>query len=193
MVLAAALVQRGVVVERGVELETLAQHPHLVSARTCSRDGATEASSCYLAGCDGANSTVRTISRIGWPGGEYRSEVVLADVELAGRVSPGTVHVAVAAPGLVFLFPLGEHATWRLLATRRAPPSEVIHGTLGPPVPVAELQELLSATGWPVYIAQVAWSSAFGCRTASPIGSGEVGFSWLAMRLTHIRPQAGRV
>lgn len=158
-VLAAALVQRGVVVERGVELETFAQHPHLVTARTCSRDGATEASSWYLAGCDGANSTVRTISRIGWSGGEYRSEVVLADVELAGRVSPDTVHVAVAAPGLVFLFPLGEHATWRLLATRRAPPSEVVHGALGPPVPVAELQELLSATGWPVYIAQVAWSS----------------------------------
>ena len=158
-VLAAALAQRGVVVERGVELESFAQHPHLLTARTCSRDGAAEVTSRYLAGCDGASSTVRTLSRIGWSGGEYKSEVVLADVELAGRVSPDTVHVAVAAPGLVFLFPLGEHATWRLLATRRAAPSEVVHGALGPPVPVAELQELLSATGWPVCIAQVAWSS----------------------------------
>jgi 2-polyprenyl-6-methoxyphenol hydroxylase-like FAD-dependent oxidoreductase len=158
-VLAAALAQRGVVVERGVELESFAQDPHLVTARTCSRDGAAEVSSRYLAGCDGASSTVRTLSRIGWSGGEYRSEVVLADVELAGPVSPDTVHVVVAAPGLVFLFPLGEHATWRLLATRRAAPTEVVHGAFGPPVPVAELQELLRATGWPVCIAQVAWSS----------------------------------
>jgi 2-polyprenyl-6-methoxyphenol hydroxylase-like FAD-dependent oxidoreductase len=158
-VLASALTQRGVVVERGIELESFAQHPHLVTARTCSRDGAAEVSSRYLAGCDGASSTVRTLSRIGWSGGEYRSEVALADVELAGPVSPDTVHVVVAASGLVFLFPLGEHATWRLLATRRAAPSEVIHGAFGPPAPATELQELLSATGWAVRIAQVAWSS----------------------------------
>jgi len=104
----------------------------------------------HLAGCDGARSTVRTLSRIGWSGGEYRSEAVLADVELASPVSPHTVHVVIAAPGLVFLFPLGEHATWRLLATRRAAPSELIHGAFGPPVPAAELQELLNATGWAV-------------------------------------------
>jgi 2-polyprenyl-6-methoxyphenol hydroxylase-like FAD-dependent oxidoreductase len=61
-------------------------HPHLVTARTCSRDGAAEVSSRYLAGCDGARSTVRTLSRIGWSGGEYRSEAVLADVELASPV-----------------------------------------------------------------------------------------------------------
>jgi 2-polyprenyl-6-methoxyphenol hydroxylase-like FAD-dependent oxidoreductase len=158
-VLAAALTQRGVVVKRGVELESFAQQPHLVTARTCSRDGDAEVSSRYLVGCDGASSTVRTLSRIGWSGGEYRSEVVLADVELASPVPPDTVHIVVAAPGLVFLFPLGEHATWRLLATRRATPSEVIPGAFGPPAPVAELQELLSATGWAVRIAQVAWSS----------------------------------
>jgi hypothetical protein len=102
--------------------------------------------------------------------------VVLADVELAGRVSPDMVHVVVAAPGLVFLLPLGEHATWRLLATRRAAPAEGVHGAFGPPVPVAELHELLGATGWPVCIAQVAWSSRIRLthRLADRFRSGRV-------------------
>ena len=41
----------------------------------------------YLAGCDGANSTVRELSGTGWSGGSYRSEF-LADVELRGPALP---------------------------------------------------------------------------------------------------------
>ena len=55
---------------------------------------------------------------IGWPGGGYRPEIVLADLELDGDLAPGVAHVVAGRPGLLFVFALGERATWRLLATR---------------------------------------------------------------------------
>jgi hypothetical protein len=51
---------------------------------------------------------VLALSRIGWSGGEYRSEVVLADVELTDPVPPDTVHVMVTAPGADFLVSVGR-------------------------------------------------------------------------------------
>jgi 2-polyprenyl-6-methoxyphenol hydroxylase-like FAD-dependent oxidoreductase len=158
-VLAEALAEQGVVVQRGIALESFSQDGHLVRARVCGEDGAAEVRTQYLAGCDGANSNVRALAGIGWSGGQYRSEVVLADVELSSPALPELVHVVVAAAGLIFLFPLGEHATWRLLATRNAAPTDALLGMFGPPVPIAELQALLSRTRWPIRLAEVAWSS----------------------------------
>ena len=57
---------------------------------------------------------------IGWPGGTYRAEAVLADVDLDGDLAAGVAHVAAGRRGLLFLFALGEGAPWRLLATRPA-------------------------------------------------------------------------
>ena len=158
-VLDEALAEQGVIVERGVEVEDFAQQPGGVTARLSGGSSVAAVRSRYLAGCDGANSTVRELSGIGWSGGSYRSEVVLADVELRGPVLPGIVHVLNAASGLIFLFPLGEHGTWRMLATRKAAPTAAVLGAFGPPVRPAELQHLLGDSGWPVGIAHIAWSS----------------------------------
>ena len=53
-------------------------------------DGHRRARRCrYVAGCDGARSTVRRLAGVGWHGGSYAPEVVLADVELDGDLAPG--------------------------------------------------------------------------------------------------------
>src|SRR5690349_17803350 len=87
-VLAAALAERGVEVERGTELVEAWTTPDLAGA-TIRRDGAVEEVDCHhLAGCDGPASTVRGAAVIGWRGAPYAQEVVLADVELDGGLTP---------------------------------------------------------------------------------------------------------
>src|SRR5690606_14602269 len=111
---------------------------------TLQRDGRTEEVSCrFVAGCDGANSTVRRIAGIGWRGGSYREEVVLADAELDG-LTPGRLHVVAGRRGLVFLFALGEGATWRILATRAGRSTDTPFGQPGHEVPLPEVRQLLA-------------------------------------------------
>lgn len=85
-----------------------------------SDDGTEEAECRFLAGCDGSDSTVRRAAGVDFVGGSHHEEVVLADVDLDGLPDDGRLHVTVGASGLVWLFPLGEGAPWRLLATRPA-------------------------------------------------------------------------
>jgi hypothetical protein len=99
------------------------------------------------------------VAGIGWKGGPYREEVVLADLELDGNLAPGLVHVAAARDGLVFLFALGEGATWRLLATRAARQSQAPFGQPGQEVPRSELQRVLDAAGFAVSVTELKWSA----------------------------------
>jgi hypothetical protein len=84
---------------------------------------------------------------------------VLADIELDSALTSDTAHVAVGCHGVLFLFALGETATWRLLATRRDLGSPPRCGQPGPTVPSAELQRLLDKAGLAAHIKQVNWSS----------------------------------
>jgi hypothetical protein len=76
--------------------------------------------------------------------------VGLADVELDGDLTPGVAHAVAARGGLLFVFALGERATWRVLATR---PVE------DRPVPVGALQRLLDDAGLGARITCLAWST----------------------------------
>jgi 2-polyprenyl-6-methoxyphenol hydroxylase-like FAD-dependent oxidoreductase len=156
-VLAAALEKRGVEVERGTELLDASWDGQ--ATVTLQRDGTVEESSArFVAGCDGPDSTLRRIAGIGWPGGAYHEQVVLADVELDG-LTPGRLHVVADKRGLVFLFALGEGATWRLLATRPARDSEVPFGQPGAPVPASDVRRLLDAAGLDVTLTELSWSA----------------------------------
>jgi 2-polyprenyl-6-methoxyphenol hydroxylase-like FAD-dependent oxidoreductase len=158
-VLAGALTERGVPVERGTELVQVRECSEGVRAVLRSRAGAEEATFGFVVGCDGPASTVRAQSGIGWRGGPYDVEVVLADAELDGDLAGGAAHVAAGRRGLLFVFPLGERATWRLLATRPAGAGQLPFGQPGPPVPAGELQALLDGAGLAATISDLAWSS----------------------------------
>jgi 2-polyprenyl-6-methoxyphenol hydroxylase-like FAD-dependent oxidoreductase len=111
---------------------------------------------------------VRAFACIGWHGRPYAVEVILADLDVAGaagRAGPSGAQVFARRDGLVFLFPLGEQAAWRLLATRAAagePGPDF--GQPGAAVPQAELQRLLSDAGTPARIEHLAWSARVPLR-----------------------------
>lgn len=191
---AAALSERGVEVERGVTVTGLDQHPTdgvRVHLRTVT--GTASATGRFLVGCDGAASTVRPAAGIGLRGHDYPAEVVLADVELDPELAPDALHAAVGRAGLVFLFPGGEKATWRLLATRPAQRRSMMDsqpGELGPPLPTAELDRLLTTTRLGARCGRVAWSSRvrMARRLADSYRSGPV---FLAGDAAHVHSPAG--
>jgi 2-polyprenyl-6-methoxyphenol hydroxylase-like FAD-dependent oxidoreductase len=155
-VLAEALRERGVGIEYGVELvaaRTGEAGAHAVLS-TAAQAGPGEEVACgFLVGCDGTASTVRRDAGIGWRGGPYREEVVLADVDLEGDLAPDVLHVVAGRAGLVFVFALGEGAAWRVLATRPA------GGRPGDAVPAAEVQQILDSAGLDAQVTTMPWSA----------------------------------
>ena len=131
-VLAQALTDRGVEVERGTELADVRDGPDGVRATLRSPAGAKEAVFGFVAGCDGPASIVRTQAGIGWPGRPYPVEILLADAELQGDLADDAAQVVAGRRGLLFAFRLGERATWRLLATQ---PAARTSSRSGSPVP----------------------------------------------------------
>lgn len=159
-ILARALAERGVPVERGTELVDAASDAEAATAILRSDAGVEELGCGFVAGCDGPASTVRDSARIGWRGGTYREEVVLADVELSGDLAEGVMHVVAGRKGLVFLFALGEGARWRLLATRPGRGSDVPFGQPGEEVPASDVQRLLDVAGLDATVTDLRWSAA---------------------------------
>jgi 2-polyprenyl-6-methoxyphenol hydroxylase-like FAD-dependent oxidoreductase len=157
-VLASALADRGVQIERGTELVGVRDGPECVQAVLRSRAGTEEARASFLAGCDGPASTVRAQAGIDWPGRQYPVEVVLADAELDGDLAADAARVVAGRRGLLFAFRLGEQATWRLLATRPAGTGKLPPGQPDP-VPPADVQALLDEAGLDAKITDLAWSS----------------------------------
>src|ERR1700730_10290213 len=73
----------------------------------------------YVAGCDGAHSTVRETLEIGFPGGVYAHLFYVADVEASGAGMNGEVHVARDATYFLADFPLKGNGRARLIGTVR--------------------------------------------------------------------------
>lgn len=157
-VLAEAAVARGIDVERGVELVDVVDDGDRVRSRVRSHGRTARIGSRFVAGCDGPDSTVRRAAGIGFDGAAYREEIVLADLELDGDLAPGVLHVVASGPGLVFLFALGEGATWRLLATRPARDPVGAFGQPAEAVPVGEVQAILDTTGLGLTVRELPWS-----------------------------------
>ena len=172
-VLEGALSERGVQVERGTALTAVANGADGAVAQIA---GGRPIRAGAVAGCDGVDSTVRTAAGLGWRGGTYDREIVLADVHLDGDLEPGISHVVAGRDGLVFVFALGERAPWRLLATRPCSPAPPSPGRPGPPVPQDELQRLLDGAGLGARVTGMAWSSTIRLqhRTATGFRRGRL-------------------
>ena len=93
--LAARLAALGVQVERRTELLELEDDGDTVSALLRLPDGSQDAFSFrYVAGCDGARSTVRHQLELDFEGGTYRHVFYVADVALTGLELADEAHIA---------------------------------------------------------------------------------------------------
>ena len=73
----------------------------------------------YLAGCDGARSTIRDSLRIGFPGGTCAHVFYVADVEAKGPLINHELHAALDDADFLAVFPMKGEERARLIGTVR--------------------------------------------------------------------------
>jgi 2-polyprenyl-6-methoxyphenol hydroxylase-like FAD-dependent oxidoreductase len=114
------LAEAGVTVERRTELVDFREARDRVLARLKRPDGTTETcDAAYIAGCDGAHSTVRGALQIGFQGGEYAHLFYVADVQAGGAAVNGELHVSLDTNDFLAVFPLKGEGRVRLVGTVR--------------------------------------------------------------------------
>jgi 2-polyprenyl-6-methoxyphenol hydroxylase-like FAD-dependent oxidoreductase len=117
------LAELGVAVERPTELLSFSEPTSTdgpVTARLRLADGSEQSCRCdFLAGCDGARSIVRQELNVGFPGGQYTHLFYVADVQAAGTVANGELHVALDDTDFLAIFPLDDNGRIRLVGTIR--------------------------------------------------------------------------
>ena len=110
----------GVGVERQTELLRFEQHAGVVRATIKRPDGVEEVCETdYLAGCDGASSTVRETLGIGFPGGTYSGVFYVADVEATGLAIDDQLHADIEDADFVLVFPMKGTSRIRLVGVVR--------------------------------------------------------------------------
>jgi 2-polyprenyl-6-methoxyphenol hydroxylase-like FAD-dependent oxidoreductase len=120
----------GVRVERQTELLHFDQHDGGVRALLRRLGGPEEVcEAAYLAGCDGASSTVREQLAVGFPGGTYTGLFYVADVEATGPATDDQLHVDLEDADFVLVFPLKGKGRLRLVGVVRDLPGHE-HGEL---------------------------------------------------------------
>jgi 2-polyprenyl-6-methoxyphenol hydroxylase-like FAD-dependent oxidoreductase len=113
----------GVKVERQTELVRFEQQPESVRSVLKRPDGSEETcDAAYLAGCDGARSTVRESLAIGFPGGTYSGLFYVADVEASGPATDHELHVDLDDADLLIVFPMKGTGRVRLVGSVRDEP-----------------------------------------------------------------------
>ena len=114
------LAEAGVQVERQTELVAFEETAAGVGACLKRADGGTDTcEAAYLAGCDGAHSTVREALQVGFPGGTYHHLFYVADVDARGPVMNGELHGALDTTDFLIVFPLKDDRRARLIGTVR--------------------------------------------------------------------------
>jgi 2-polyprenyl-6-methoxyphenol hydroxylase-like FAD-dependent oxidoreductase len=114
------LSKAGIRVERQTELVDFAADGEQVTVRLKRADGTIESCAVpYLAGCDGAHSTVRDGLAIGFPGGTYSHLFYVADVEARGAAVDGELQAAMDRSDFLVVFPLSADGHARLIGTVR--------------------------------------------------------------------------
>ncbi len=117
-VLIERLAASGISVERRTELVRFEQHADGVRATLKRPDGTEETcEAAYLAGCDGARSTVRETLEIGFPGGTYSSLFFVADVDAEGPATDGEIHLDLDEADFLAVFPLKGKGNVRLVGS----------------------------------------------------------------------------
>ena len=111
-----ALRARGLAVQWNTELVGLAQDTDRVTATLKNPDGTrSEVAVPWLAGCDGARSTVRELSGIAFEGAPYQHVFFVADVQMTGSMAPDVLNVYLWRRGFHLLFPMRGTDHWRIV------------------------------------------------------------------------------
>jgi 2-polyprenyl-6-methoxyphenol hydroxylase-like FAD-dependent oxidoreductase len=202
-VLGEHLAERGVTIERGVELVELARDPDGIDVVLRDLTGADEQVRVrYLVGCDGAHSAVRKLAGLTFRGDAYLQDFMLGDVELdaaagAEPLAPDTVHSFPGRWGVAMIFPLGRPSTWRVIAMSTREPSRRVERAADAERPIthelslAELQSAVDdATGGMLVVRNPVWMTHFRLhhRQASRYRAGRV---FLAGDAAHIHSPVG--
>jgi 2-polyprenyl-6-methoxyphenol hydroxylase-like FAD-dependent oxidoreductase len=104
----------GGVVEWNTELLGFTQKDDAVAAMLRMPDGTRQSiAATWVAGCDGARSTVRELSGITFPGAPYEHVFFVADTEATGSMVPDEINVYFWRDGFHLLFPMRGQDHWR--------------------------------------------------------------------------------
>ncbi len=110
----------GVTVERKTELLSFHDEKDFVSAALRLPDGSESTiPTKYLAGCDGARSTVRQQLGTGFKGGTYKHIFYVADVHASGLEPENEIHAALDKSDFMLVFSYGKEGKRRLIGTVR--------------------------------------------------------------------------
>jgi 2-polyprenyl-6-methoxyphenol hydroxylase-like FAD-dependent oxidoreductase len=106
----------GMSVEWNTELVALDQGPDQATATVRSAGGETRRiSAAWVAGCDGARSSVRELCGIPFPGAPYEHVFFVADTEMTGNMVPDEVNVYLWRDGFHLFFPMRGEGHWRIV------------------------------------------------------------------------------
>jgi 2-polyprenyl-6-methoxyphenol hydroxylase-like FAD-dependent oxidoreductase len=112
------LAELGVQVERTTELLHFEQREGLVRAVLMAPDRSQEIfQAAFLAGCDGANSTVRKTLTTQFPGGTYSHLFYVADVQASGPATDNEVHIDLEDADFLAVFPLTKKGHVRVVGS----------------------------------------------------------------------------
>ena len=110
------LARLGVRVQWNTELVSINQTPSHVDAVLKQRDGTSrQVRATWVAGCDGARSSVRQLCGIGFPGEPYEHTFFVADTEAVGPMRPGELNVYLWRDGFHLFFPMPGQDRWRVI------------------------------------------------------------------------------
>ena len=106
----------GVSVKWNTELVDFTQNTDgVVATLTKPEGGRRTVTAAFIAGCDGARSTVREITGITFPGAPYEHVFFVADVVVTGTMVPDEVNVYLWREGFHLLFPMRGADHWRIV------------------------------------------------------------------------------
>jgi 2-polyprenyl-6-methoxyphenol hydroxylase-like FAD-dependent oxidoreductase len=106
----------GLAVEWNTELTGIEQQADGVAATLKLPDGGSETvRAAWVGGCDGAHSSVREFTGIGFPGAPYEHVFFVADVEMTGTMVADEVNVYLWRDGFHLLFPMRGKDHWRIV------------------------------------------------------------------------------
>jgi 2-polyprenyl-6-methoxyphenol hydroxylase-like FAD-dependent oxidoreductase len=183
------LERAGVQVQRPVELVAFEDREDYLVARLRDPDGGLrECEARFLAGCDGASSTVRQQLGAGFPGGTYDHVFYVADVQAAGMAADGEVHVSLETSDFVIMLPYTDTGRGRLIGTVHRSSADSHTGGAGPYTFDDVGHSALSSLG--LRVDQVHWFSTYRVhhRVTNHYRSGQV---FLVGDAAHVHSPAG--